>query len=261
MLPDHFQRTVIDPAPPASESSAPRLSDAATTGAAPHPVAPSPTEVLQQFAFEFIFSVPRLSASSTDRALVFPFNGIVECANSLTPTLNLWVIQPCYPQNSRVLRGYTWEIWFETGKLETIQADDSGPAFTEAALTEVTVCPASIPNDGGFSYNRSTHFWTHKVRRELDHGATVYEVFGVNCALMVVICKFVFSRRFSRREWNRLSCKRVPAPKSSLLDSAARTGDVILQGGVSLTLECALLNRAMFAGASTQKGILFCSLC
>jgi hypothetical protein len=277
MLPDRFQRTVIDPAPPASESSALRLSNAATAVAAPHPVAPSPTEVVQQFAFEFVFSVPRLSASSTDKALVFPFNGIIECANSVTPTLNLWVVQPfngiiecansvtptlnlwvvqpCYPQNSRVLRGYTWEIWFETGKLETIQADDSGPAFTEAALTKVTVCPASIPDDGGFSYNRSTHFWTHKVHRQLDHAATAYEVPGVNCALVVVICKFVFSRRFCRREWNRFSCKRVPAPKNSLLDSAARTGDVTLQGGVSLTLECALLNQAMFAGASKRKGI------
>jgi hypothetical protein len=110
MLPDHFERTMIDPAPPASESSAPRLSNAATTGAALHLVAPSPTEVLQQFAFDFVFSVPRLSASSTDRALAFPFKSIIEYANSFTPTLNMWVVQPCYPQNSRVLRGYTWEI-------------------------------------------------------------------------------------------------------------------------------------------------------
>lgn len=241
LFPSSFSRTAIDPAPPASESSslqitAPSSSSGATASAALAAVAPSVPEVLQQFEFEFVFSVPRLSASTTDKTLSFPLKSIFEAGTDhIVPGLNLWIHQPCYPQNPRVLRGYTWEIWFETSKLEMVQADDDGPAFSTAALTQVTVCPATLLQNGGFSYKRSTHFWVQKVRRPEDSGLTIYEVLSVDTTHVAVICKFVFSRRFSRIEWNVLTCGTLPPLKYSLLDSAARTGDVILLGGVSLS--------------------------
>ncbi|GAQ89777.1 hypothetical protein KFL_005610040 [Klebsormidium nitens] len=59
------------------------------------------------------------------------------------------------------------------------------------------------------------------------------EYFGVvkDSKYTVIGVTLSTERRVSKREWGALQCERAPAPKSALLKSAARTGDIILVGG------------------------------
>jgi hypothetical protein len=137
--------------------------------------------------------------------------------------------------------GRHWKVEIYNDDCLCLDAADGGPDFTAPVLQDVKACPAKLQKSGDFAYDSQnmTPLSGKIISPYAEVGEPPNGYFGVVADSKCTVIGVTLSteRRVSRRQWGVLQCERAPAPKSALLKSAARTGDVILVGGVSAPVQ------------------------
>lgn len=225
---------VLDPAPPeppsadtdTEDSADPVPTSPATTEVSPGEPAAPPHEVLQKIHFHFRLFAHQPPLCSTNYRLTY------SSAELVGPNhIDIHV------SDAGLSEGRTakhWKVGLYNWDGMWLDATDGGPDFTPPRIQDVKACQAKLQQNGDFVYDAQS-MAPLSGQMYADEGSNLPDgFFGsvVNSTYTVIAVTLSTERRVSKRQWGALRCKNTPAPKSALLKSAKRTGDVILVGGV-----------------------------
>lgn len=188
---------------------------------------PGSREALQEVKMCFKVFVRQIGAPAHSRHFVLGFT-VQDCFACHIAYLN--VTQSRSGPRYRATK--TWEVKFDPTSCLRVAASDGGPRFCSPLMADLEI--GESPEVDGNIHVYDCGSLKLACTPEDTCVRWRFETDDENFSEYVVL-RFTLGvqRRVPKQEWTRLHCKKVPEPKSTLLESAKQTGDVILVGGVS----------------------------
>lgn len=199
---------------PGPSSAAPKVSQGGQT-----------PDVIQEYHLSYRFFVLEDAGTMSLYTLAVPLSGAKPGYQAGCAKLSVHQKQEQDVYNGR----HTWDVCALKEGLQPIPAPDEGPNFGKPVVSLVSAREAELRADGTFKAQKSLHM-------SPDVSGRLFQVFGVQNEAVMLEIKLVLKRRFLRRSWNYFSNERTPQPKTALLESAGRTGDLVLLGEVSSSI-------------------------
>lgn len=219
---------VTDPAPltptparPFVALAPPALGPGCNSAQGP-PKAALPPQVLQEFQVEFRLYVARNPLLS--RALTFPFAWGKEPSNQLYVQ---HVTLSIDGEDSSI------DVRLKASAETPIRPCDEGPVFREVSFLASSAVPATLRHDGTYLYPSGPSLEIKHESLRLPWELPKFLVSGITTDHILLVVTLGHSRKLSKSEWRHFNCKTEPEPKCALLESAERTGDLVLVGGAS----------------------------